>query len=175
MLEHIHHIEPLLFVIGTFGLSGAAFGSLLVGAGGIGASLYGANKQSKATQEAASLNDARQAEQNAAAWANYLMTRGINPSGAQTGQIPANPQAINARLPLWATANFARPGATKTWRKKGTTAPANTLTRGASPSYGGSPYSPNSGYMPPSAPAYAAPDPLAYGGIEGMGNPIYPR
>ena len=130
MIEHFEHVEILIFLVGTFGLSGAAFAGTLIGAGGIAAGLYGANKQSKAVQDAASKNAASQAEQNQAAWANYLMTRGINPSGAQTGQIPTNPQTINARLPLWATANFARPGAPKTWRRRGTFAQPNTLTRG---------------------------------------------
>ena len=98
---------------------------------GAGASLYGANKQSKAIQSAASQDAASQAAQNQAAWANYLMTRGVNPAGAATGTIPTNPQAINARLPLWATANFKRPGAQTRWVKKGTATMPNTLSRGA--------------------------------------------
>ena len=107
----------------------------LVGAGGVAANLYGANKQSQAVEDANKANIASQAEQNAAAWANYLMTRGINPAGAVTGRIPVNPQAINARLPLWANANFGT-GTGRRWRKKGSGgAPANTLAVG--PGYGG--------------------------------------
>lgn len=102
-------------------------GTAVVGAG---ASAYGANKQSKATKAAAAQNASSQDAQNASAWANYLMTRGLNPAGAVTGQIPTNPQAINTRLPLWASANFAAPGAQKTWRKKGATPTAGTLARG---------------------------------------------
>lgn len=97
---------------------------------GAGAAMYGANKQSKDNKAAQAQNAGLQEQQNAQAWANYLMTRGVNPAGAGTGQIPTNPQAINARLPLWATANFAKPGAQKTWRKKGSTPAANTLSRG---------------------------------------------
>lgn len=113
---------------------------------GAGASIYGADKQSKAVKEASAENAAAQDRQNASAWANYLMTRGVNPAGAQTGQIPANPQAINAKLPLWATANFKRPGAQPRWVKRGTSTMPNTLSRGTpapayspTPSYAGSP------------------------------------
>jgi len=106
----------------------AVGGSAVLGAG---VSMYGANKQSQAARDAAKENKESQAAQIAAAWSNYLMTRGIKPSGASTGQIPQNAQAINARLPLWATANFAKPGAVKTWRRKGTFTQPNTLTRGA--------------------------------------------
>jgi hypothetical protein len=102
-----------------------------VGVAGIAAGAYGSAKQSKDNKAAQAQNAGLQEQQNAQAWANYLMTRGVNPAGAATGQLPANPQAINARLPLWATANFAKPGAAKTWRKKGSTAPVNTLTRGS--------------------------------------------
>lgn len=91
-------------------------------------SAYGANKQAKAVQSAANQNAASQDAQNQSAWASYLMSRGVNPSGAATGQIPSNPQAINTKLPLWATANFAAPGAKTTWRKKGSMPAANTLS-----------------------------------------------
>lgn len=103
--------------------------SIGVGVAGAAASVYGANKQSKDNKAAQAQNASLQEQQNASAWANYLMTRGVNPAGAQTGQIPTNPQAINSRLPLWATANFAKPGAKKTWRKKGSTPTAGTLSR----------------------------------------------
>jgi len=68
-----------------------------------GTSLYGANKQSKDNKAAQAQNAALQGEQNQSAWASYLMSRGVNPAGAQTGQLPTNPQAINAKLPLWAS------------------------------------------------------------------------
>lgn len=99
---------------------------------GAGTSLYGANKQAKANASAQAENTRLQEQQNQQAWANYLMTRGVNPAGAATGQIPTNPQAINARLPLWASANFARPGARKTWRKIGSSPTPGTLTMGNS-------------------------------------------
>ena len=106
----------------------AVGGSAVLGAG---ASLYGANKQSKAISSANDANLRAQAEQNKNAWANYLMTRGLNPAGAQTGTIPTNPQAINARLPLWANASFARPGGATRWVKRGTagvaSAPSSNL------------------------------------------------
>lgn len=92
----------------------AVGGSALIGAG---VSAYGANKQSKANQAAQDQNAALQEEQNRSAWASYLMSRGVNPAGAQTGVIPSNPQAINAKLPLWANASFS--SGPKGWRKKG--------------------------------------------------------
>lgn len=120
-------ISWVLF-IGTFGLTATQAIMLGIGAGGIGASLYGANRQAGAIEDANAANQRSQAEQNAAQWAAYLMTRGVNPTGARTGQIPANPQAINARLPLWANANFAT--GKSGWRKKGTGGGAiNTLAR----------------------------------------------
>lgn len=98
-----------------------AVGTAVLGAG---ASIYGSQQQKKAIQNAANQNAQSQADQNAAQWASYLMQRGVNPAGAATGQIPANPQAINAKLPLWATAYFTKPGSTGSgatrWRKKGT-------------------------------------------------------
>ncbi len=104
--------------------------SLWIGIGaavlGAGASLYGANKQSKAVKDAAATNATSQDAQNQSAWASYLMSRGVNPSGASTGTIPSNPQAINAKLPLWANAAFS--SGPKGWRKKGTGgAPVGTL------------------------------------------------
>lgn len=101
-------------------------GSLAVGAG---TTIYGANKQSKDNKAAQAQNAELQDKQNAAAWANYLMQRGLNPNGAVTGQIPTSGQAINTKLPLWASANFAAPGAKSRWVKKGTLPTRNTLAR----------------------------------------------
>lgn len=100
----------------------AVGGSALVGAG---ASMYGANKQSKANQAAQAENAELQREQNNSAWASYLMSRGVNPMGAQAGVLPSNPQPINARLPLWATASFST--GPKKWRRKGAYAAPGTL------------------------------------------------
>lgn len=118
-------IYPVL--IGTFGLSGAAFGTLVVGALGAGATAYGANKQSKAQQAASASNAASQDKTNASAWASYLMSRGVNPNGATTGQIPTNPQAVNTRLPLWATVNRTAGGGLTSSRP---TTPARTSSLG---------------------------------------------
>ncbi len=104
----------------------------------MGASLYGANKASKDNKAAQAANAELQTQQNNSAWQSYLMSRGVNPQGAAAGVIPAGPP-INARLPLWATANFKVPGAQPTWRKKGTTMPANTLSRVSSFGTYGSP------------------------------------
>lgn len=106
----------------------------LAGAGGIAAGVFGANKQAGTIEDANKANIASQDKTNAAAWSAYLMTRGVNPNGAVTGQIPTNPQAINSRLPLWANANFAT-GRTG-WRKKGAGGgTANTLSRSPAPVY----------------------------------------
>jgi hypothetical protein len=121
-------IDLIYPIIGTFGLSAAAFGALAAGttaAVGAGVSMYGANKQAKANQAATATNARLQEEQNRSAWASYLMSRGVNPAGAQTGQLPSNPQAINSRLPLWATASFSK--GPKKWRRKGAYAPAGTI------------------------------------------------
>lgn len=83
-----------------------AVGTAVLGAG---VSIAGQKKQAKANQAALNSNNENQAEQNRLAWANYLMTRGINPSGAETGVIPTNPQKINSKLPLWATMKRAVP------------------------------------------------------------------
>ena len=91
-----------------------------VGIGGAGliANLYGANKQSKDNKAANAENKALQDEQNRMAWANYLMTRGLNPSGAAPGVIPQNAQRVNTRLPLWA--NVQRTQAPAGFRIRGT-------------------------------------------------------
>lgn len=79
------------------------WGAAIAGALGVGASLYGANKQAKDNQAAQSQNADLQAQQNNSAWQAYLMSRGINPMGATAGTIPTGAQAINSKLPLWAT------------------------------------------------------------------------
>lgn len=79
-----------------------------VGVAGIGAGLYGANKQAKANKAAQQENARQQAEQNRIQWANYLMTRGLDPAGAKAGEIPANGRAINSRLPLYANVQRSR-------------------------------------------------------------------
>ncbi len=101
--------------------------ALGVGVLGAGVSLYGANKQKKAVDSANAANAALQEDQNQSAWNAYLLSRGINPTGAVTGQIPQNAQAVNTRLPLWATASFKKPGAKPTWRKKGSSPTPNSL------------------------------------------------
>ncbi len=101
--------------------------ALGVGLAGAAASVYGANKQKKSVDAANTANAGLQAEQNQSAWNAYLLSRGINPTGAVTGQIPQNAQAVNTRLPLWATASFKKPGAQPTWRKKGSGPTPNSL------------------------------------------------
>lgn len=101
--------------------------ALGVGLAGVAASAYGASQQNKAVKGANAQNAALQDEQNQSAWNAYLLSRGINPTGAATGQIPQNAQAVNSRLPLWATANFKNPGAKPTWRKKGSSPTPNSL------------------------------------------------
>lgn len=92
-------------------------------------SLIGSNKQAKAVKEANATNDARLAKQDQSAWNAYLFSRGVNPGGAATGTLPTTAEAVNFKLPLYARAAFTKPGATKTWRKKGTTVAPGTLTR----------------------------------------------
>ncbi len=131
-----------------------------VGVAGVAASAYGANKQSKDNKAAQSQNVASQDEQNRLAWANYLMTRGLDPSGAQTGVIPTSGRTVNTRLPLYA--NVVRPGAAaKGFRVTGSTAP-RLATRSTTP---------------PVDPALAAAAPTASGGSSRandflIGNPL---
>ncbi len=124
-------------------------GSAVLGAG---TSIIGANKQAKAVGAANDQNAALQEQQNQSAWNAYLLSRGINPGGAKTGELPTNPQAVNSKLPLWATANFKVPGAQMTWRKKGSTpaqgslviAPQAASAPSAAPST--SPFTPGQAY-----------------------------
>jgi hypothetical protein len=78
--------------------------ALIAGGLGAGASLYGANKQSKNQKATDASNRAAIQESDLNSWRGYLMQRGLNPSGVTTfGQIPTNAQAVNTRLPLYAT------------------------------------------------------------------------
>lgn len=96
-------IEHLLFlpVLGT--MMWVGIGSAVLGAG---TALYGANKQSKDNAHALDVNQQQQDKQNNVQWINYLMSRGVQPTGpVATGVVPGPGQsrAINAKLPLWAT------------------------------------------------------------------------
>lgn len=92
--------------------------AIVVGVAGVGTSLYGANKQNKAQQAAVAQNNASQDKNNASAWASYLLSRGVNPNGVATGEIPINPTAVNSRLPLWANVQRTR-GASPGFRLSG--------------------------------------------------------
>lgn len=85
-----------------------AAASLIAGAG---ASIYGANKQSKDNAKAADENARLQQQQNDQAWANWLMTRGVAPTSAvAAGVMPTagNYRAVNTRLPIWASVSPTR-------------------------------------------------------------------
>jgi hypothetical protein len=80
---------------------------------GAGATIYGSNKQAKANESAADKNAALQEKQNQAAWANWLMTRGIAPTkSVEAGVLPSasDSKAVNTRMPLWANVNFSPTG-----------------------------------------------------------------
>lgn len=98
---------------------------------GAGATIYGANKQAKAVESANNTNAELQKDQNQSAWAAYLMSRGVNPNGAATGTIPSNPQAINAKFPLWATWTVPATSGTP-----GTSTPRRLVRRTASAGVG---------------------------------------
>ena len=88
-------------------IAGAVVGTGLIGAG---ASIYGANKTSKAIDKQTAANSAAQAEANKVGWTNYLLTRGIQPVGdVTTGEMPNSYKAVNTRLPVWANVTRARP------------------------------------------------------------------
>lgn len=80
-----------------------------VAAAGIGTSLVGASNQRSANARAQDQNARLQEQQNAAAWTNYLMSRGVAPTTQLApGQLPAEGQyrPINSRLPYWANVNL---------------------------------------------------------------------
>lgn len=75
----------------------------------------GQSDQKKANAAALAANQQNQDTTNKIGWSNYLMQRGIAPTGNVTpGQLPAAGQyrSVNTRLPLWMTlpANVGRPG-----------------------------------------------------------------
>lgn len=101
----------------------AVAGSAVIGAG---ASAYGANKQSKDNAHAQDQNLSAQASQNNAAWANWLMSRGIAPTTpVDAGVMPGSGayQSVNTRLPLWANVNVSAPSATGGWLRRKDAAP----------------------------------------------------
>lgn len=107
----------------------AVAGSAVVGAG---VGMYGANKQAKADAAALQANKEATEQQNRLEWGQYLMSRGINPGGAnvEPGVIPTNAAPMNSRMPVWAT--VARPAATG-FRLTGTR-PRLAVSSGAQPS-----------------------------------------
>lgn len=75
----------------------------------------GQSDQKKANAAALAQNQQQQDTTNRVGWSNYLMQRGIAPTGNVTpGQLPGPGQyrAVNTRLPLWMNlpANVGRPG-----------------------------------------------------------------
>lgn len=97
---------------------------------GAGTAIYGATQAGSAQDSANATNAASVAANNNANWQNYLMERGINPDGAAAGTIPTNPQAVNAKLPLYANVNVSNgiPAGATRWAKAGTPAPATNMT-----------------------------------------------
>lgn len=83
---------------------------------GVGASIYGANKNAKAIKSTNDANIAAQKEADALNYRRWLETQGVGENG----------QAINTWLPRYATVNRAF-GAPKKFRRIGT-GPAMTAT-----------------------------------------------
>lgn len=89
------------------------WGALVIGGAGLALTAKGQMDQKKANKKANRLNTQNQDETNRISWSNYLMTRGIAPTGNVTpGQLPQPGQfkAVNSKLPLWMTlpANVGR-------------------------------------------------------------------
>lgn len=79
---------------------------------GIGASLYGANKQSQDTKSAQDQNAALTQQQNNSAWTSWLLSKGVQPTtpvAAGTMPTAGNSTAVNTRLPLWANVQLPAP------------------------------------------------------------------
>jgi len=102
-------------------------GSMVVG--GIMSGI-GANKSAKAIDKTNAQNKAAAEEADRQNWVQYLMQRGIMPTGrVEVGEIPTSYKSVNTRMPLWATMNrpiAGRPGAPVPG------APAGTVIPGAS-------------------------------------------
>lgn len=104
-----------------------------VAVAGIGASLYGANKQAQSDAEAQKLNKAQFEAQQLQNWNQYLMQRGIDPTGNTTVGGYGSGKAINSRLPLWAsvqqTTGASAPGELRVVRRGATPAGAAPMAQ----------------------------------------------
>lgn len=69
-----------------------------IGAAGVGASIYGADKTSKATKDAAKANMAATEAANERNYQMWLQSRGVGTNG----------RAVNTKLPQWATWNSSK-------------------------------------------------------------------
>lgn len=95
--------DTRIFVLGGW-FTWVAVAVVAGGVIGAGATIYGANKQSDASAAANQSNQDNVSQANNESWTNYLMSRGLNPGGTVPyGTIPTGSQAVNTKLPLWAT------------------------------------------------------------------------
>ena len=105
---------------------GIAAGGLILGA-------VGANKQAKADAAAQAQNKAQFEAQQLQNWNNYLMQRGIDPTGNTTVGGYGSGKAINSRLPLWAsvqqTTGASAPGELRVVRRGATPAGAAPMAQ----------------------------------------------
>lgn len=102
----------------------------VIGGLGVAATVGGSIAQNKANKNALEANKAAQDEQNRAAWAAYLLQRGIMPTGqTQPGVIPQNYQVTNTRLPVWASLTVKNPRYAAKPGNPGTAAPRQYVRR----------------------------------------------
>lgn len=114
--KFLQFLIPVLSAIG--GGSALAGGAAVAGTA---LSLIGQNQQKKANQGAQAQNQRNLDTQNQHQWVNYLLSRGMNPTGAVTpGYIPRAGQyePVNTRLPLWATMQVPDTRATSRWQRR---------------------------------------------------------
>lgn len=99
----------------------AATVTAIAAVAGAGAAVYGASQAGKAQDAATAAGSASAAASDNSAWHSYLLSRGLDPTGAATGQIPQGAAPVNTRLPLWASVTATPPGGTTParWAKVG--------------------------------------------------------
>ena len=100
-----------------------------IAAGGLVMNAIGANKQAQANADAQRQNKEQFEAQQLQNWNQYLMQRGIDPAGNTKVGGYGSGQAINSRLPLWASVQRTEknPGEFRVVRKSAMPASPRTL------------------------------------------------
>lgn len=115
---------------------------IAAGAIGAGATIYGANKQASSSAAANEANKTAVEQANDQSWTNYLLSRGLSTGSViPAGTMPTGGQAVNTRLPLWATVDVPN----QYLRNGGGASLQSALVGGGAPTVGG--YAPSAAKM----------------------------